>query len=88
MTEREAWLALADAFDSVHLFDGEVYVAFGFQKAYGLCGVITLYPDLTDEQRATMFAKVALPDGSYRWPLTLEGAEQRAAFCREQAERL
>jgi hypothetical protein len=85
MTEREAWLDLAELWDVPFTENDSVVVAFGQQRAHGLCGSISLLPGLTDEQRATMFAKVALPDGSYRWPLTLEGAAQRAAFCREQA---
>jgi hypothetical protein len=87
MTEQEAWLTLALLWDVAYEAPDEsvvVYFADG-KRAHGLCGSISLLPGLTGEQRATMNAKVALPDGSYRWPLTLEGAAQRAAFCREQA---
>jgi hypothetical protein len=88
MNEREAWLDLAELWDVPFGEDDSLVVAFGAQRAHGMCGSITLLPGLTDDQRATMFAKVALPDGSYRWPMTVEGAAQRAAFCREQAELL
>ncbi len=85
MTEQEAWQVLTDEWDAPTEVDDSVVVIFDGKRAHGLCGSITLLPGLTDAQRETMNAKVSLPDGSYRWPLTLAGAAERAAFCREQA---
>lgn len=88
MNEQVAWDLTALLWDVPFVENDSVVVAYGAQRAHSLCGSISLMPGLSDELRATMHAKVALPDGSYRWPLTLEGAAQRAAFCRERAAEL
>lgn len=62
-------------------------VRFGPCDSFGLCELIDNY--IPHAFHSTMMARIqALPDYDlvgYKWPRTLNGAKQRAVWCREQA---
>ena len=81
MTEREAWLELAD------YIDGRV------RRYYGLCERLFImryhWLQIDHATYLSMWEKITdLPDyagSAYKWAPTAMGDEKRAAFCREQA---
>ena len=104
MTEKEAWLYLARLWLSTtdtYKWDPsgeEATVIFidGYH-AMGLCGSICfLTPDI--QTRKSALEKIHKYGDNHKkrygwtqtfyWPLTAEGATQRAEFCRKQAELL
>lgn len=94
MTEKEAWLKIAEAWENVERGERGYVVEIGDDCAAGLCGSIYLivknavglsfHPDV-------MYDKIkALPHlgDDFVWPRDAEGAKARAAFCVEQARLL
>jgi hypothetical protein len=84
--EREAWLKLAETWDKPDPFPaGGVWI-----KEYGslgLCGSISaLFDGVNQDMHARMISKIPKRTTLFVWPRTEEGAKQRAAFCREQAD--
>lgn len=98
LTTREAWLALARAWDKSEACGCGCgrRTARGMSNIAGLCAAISTLRhrgDITEQQEGQMLA--ALPARGptvragvrpYLWPTTPEGAGQRAEFCREQAK--
>lgn len=96
MTEREAWLAIADAWD--HAIECYCEIANRSRAearieghlSEGVCACIAILQasgKITLPLTMVMARKVETQDGSYRWSPTMESAPLRAAFCREQAEK-
>ncbi len=93
MTEREAWLFLADKWDNVEGDEHPRYVVVNGYEAAGLCPCIDSLEsadDITPPVAAFMLAKIPKKRDSHDacWPFTEEGAKARAAFCRKQARLL
>lgn len=95
MSEREAWLHLAKAWTEPFTDDGDVCVidqtGLGFN--FGLCHCIEdleMYDFISIAVETRMLNKIPArsEDDDYCWPLTVEGAGQRAAFCRKMASQL
>lgn len=89
MTEREAWLELERCWRSRCV---SVY------SIVGLCSTLDCMlnkDDITLEMHDAMMRKVKACAGrhggntsrSYYWPLTADGARQRADFCKAMAEK-
>lgn len=84
MTEREAWLELADHVDGRH------------KRYHGLCELLYFkhyhWQQIDEPTYRSMYEKIGdLPDyagSAYKWPPTEAGDEERAAFCRAQAAAL
>jgi hypothetical protein len=103
LSEREAWLKLAEIWDSPIVKDNAELGLMGhrafveiksvFGSPCGLCPCINVfhYLDWIDSGTAHVIHK-KIPESrsfdGYVWPRTVEGAKQRAAFCREQADAL
>lgn len=90
MTEREAWLWLADLWASP---DMDACVVIGGDQCTGLCRCIEVlrWAGRIDfrvycgmRNRVDQLPNIG--DSYLKWPTDLAGARQRAAFCREQAE--
>lgn len=96
MTEKQAWLVLAKAWNKAIFINTRgasmATMPNGF-RCDGLCRCIEMI-SVTNEIRRRMLAKIkAIPEdlGSpfiYKFPLTRDGAKKRADFCRAQAEKL
>src|SRR3990167_5049387 len=95
MTERQAWLFLAKAWDAA---EGEVIggrVIFCAGMATGLCPMLCYLEDtakISEDTYNAMCAKIwRLPSVTYqdhKWPIDKAGAKARVAFCRLQAKLL
>lgn len=90
MTEKEAWAKIAEMWREPN-GDGSAYC--GKCRVRGLCGAIYLM-ELKLETMMRMWARiyeVTKTSGSYwgfKWPVTLDGAKARVAFCEEQIRRI
>lgn len=101
LTLEEAWDELAVMWDSPKkTVGGRVYIEnslnlFDIHEC-GICDTIRL---LHQQNKITQTTRAQLEDATppasrenlnypYKWPRTLEGAKQRAAFCREQAKKV
>ncbi len=90
VTLREAWLIQAEWWNAAKV-DGDSGKVTAQPKATGLCSTIpimTFRKQITEAQERQMLAVLPARKPAYCWPTTPEGAEARAAFCREQAHRL
>lgn len=97
MTEKQAWLNLAEAWSKPDLVGdlARVKDIRGWYR-HGLCSCIHglwFCGQITDEIRLRMYEKIETMHGgrvghAYKWPLTVEGAAQRSIFCRLRAEEL
>lgn len=90
MTEKEAWLFLAELW-SKPMTRGEcVGVRLGWLWSPGLCGCI----GKLGVNKEVMLAKVTAkhneidPHSAYIWPCNAEGAAARSEFCKTMAENL
>jgi len=82
MTEHEAWLKLGRVFARVARGEtGDPTLSSG------LCYQMEALA-LSLRQRLSMLSKINTGGLLYRWPLTIEGARERASFCRRQAAKL
>lgn len=94
LTEREAWLLLAEWWSGKLRTDddGDTLMVGGKWGCYGLCSSIVLLSStgrISQEIQESMRRKLGeVPGSDYRWPQTLAGARQRAAFCRRMAAEL
>jgi hypothetical protein len=97
MTEKEAWLYLADVWSEPKQCDDGTWRCRNYTP--GLCVSIGYLDDqaiISVETLYSMGAKIReyraqLADvhwSAYLWPRTEEGAKQRAEFCKTQAEKL
>jgi hypothetical protein len=90
MTERQAWLFLADAWqDASKGPSSNVVRAFvcGLQ-CRGLCSSISVLLDkgqITRKVYIKMCRRLGKESSTYLWPTTPEGAASRAEFCKTQA---
>ncbi len=96
MTEKEAWLLLAEACEkhvaSPFRTDGTRCFVIDRETCGGLCSGI-YFVGVAVETIASMkhkLVKYGPPTlstiGGYQWPRTPEGMAQRAEFCRRMAE--
>ena len=92
LTLKEAWLRMAELWDNPR---ESYYGPTVFDCCQGLCTTIeelVKKKELSVDDSLLMYDIIAeLPTlyiGSYKWLRNLEGARQRAAFCREQAAKL
>lgn len=91
MTEREAWLELESICRAASESDEASYMAGGFSRQLQL---IEQSGRITTDQRYSMLDKLWRFSGAHggircvawKWPLTRDGARQRADFCRAMAE--
>ena len=94
LTIKEAWLYLAELWDKPQIYGDDVPYAVLRHDLYSMC----LCHSVTDLWHAGLISLgtgrwmkgivLSIPrrDGSaFRWARDIEGARQRAAFCREQA---
>lgn len=96
MTEREAWLYLAEAWGNASAGGSRFYgVLLGWGWCQGLCLSITrlsTHGQISEEVRMSMHAKIRGEPRSfgygYVWSLDGSGARSRVAYCREQARLL
>ena len=92
MTQRQAWLYLAEKWDNAHDDgDGNYFASSGTIGAYGLCPMIDFGMRVKPDVRKSMLKKIsAIPfmDEPYRFPTDKSGARQRASFCRKMARKL
>lgn len=96
MTEREAWLYCADLWDSPFVdTDGGCWVYANGCKSMGLCSTICWMFEEESALYQAMLDKIGLLAASmdrdhenFLWSIDTEGARQRAAFCRRQAQLL
>lgn len=92
LSERAAWVMLAEAWKRPKVIGGTPFIELRGCMWAGLCGCIgVLWCDdmitaATEEAMYSRIRKLPFWDGGYRWPLTLDGARSRAAFCRAQAD--
>lgn len=98
LTEKEAWLFLADAWASPQVDDvGKCFVKLKDTLYHGLCGCfleLNLMGHIDQYTRSLMFNKIE----AYRreqnlwrmflWHTDEDGAAQRVEFCKTQAEKL
>lgn len=87
MTEREAWLLLAERWDRPKMSD-DIWV--NSENEIGLCtGIdfLEVYHRIDRETAEIMASKIP-KCATFAWPTDQDGARQRAAFCREQASLL
>jgi hypothetical protein len=91
LTEREAWLQVAE------LWDGAYESVSGIitdNCDSGICTCIDdlednlISPDMADSMRDKIEGAKTKKSDVWLFPLTMEGAQQRAAFCRAQARKL
>lgn len=96
MTELQAWQRIRDSWanpDNLRTTACCEVFNDDFQ-AYGLCSSISTLRDidqLSNKTIESMQDKISLAwleNTVYVWPLTLEGAEQRVAFCQKQIDLL
>lgn len=95
-TLKAIWLYIAATWDNpvCNLIDEyEAYTVPGLFSS-GICGSISRLNDVgyisTTQERSLMKRLQKHPNREsclYLWPRTLEGAKERAAFCRAQARR-
>lgn len=91
----EAWEYAARLWDAPIIDDiGEAYVVpglpFGYDYACGLCTTLRGMKErklITAQQRRKMLKAIPCHGDEFAWPTDLSGAKQRAAFCREQAQK-
>lgn len=95
LTEKEAWLYLAELFDKPKIdYLGGYYITIGFRYSYGLCACIAnleTYNHIVKDVRHAMQERLYNFMGNidtylYLYPLNYEGTKQRAALCRKFAE--
>lgn len=91
MTEREAWLKLAEWCDITWPGKSSCFGPWE-QRPPGLCVAIEWWAADYFISYSTAYAMLGkiepLPwwhDSAFKWPVTPEGHARRAAFCREQA---
>lgn len=98
MTEKQAWLYLAERWKNATLDSGDIPTviindADPVWPRRGLCGCITdlaILNYIDWKIWKWMRVKITRHGGIndlYKWPLTLEGAKQRVEFCLQQAEK-
>lgn len=101
MTERQAWLLIAKAWDKPRVFtDDGVLIYFATIWKYKYCGLCPCVYVMEENERIDEFTRNSMltkiesetrKKGAHHpfiWPTTLSGAYQRAAFCRKQAAKL
>ena len=100
LTIKEAWLRMAELWDNPiegHSYIESYFVPIVLDYCQGLCTTITelvkgkelsVDDSLLMDDIIAALPTVPMSIGGYKWPKTLEGAKQRAAFCREQAAKL
>ncbi len=88
MSEKEAWLKIAEAWDRATKCNccSDYFAHFGDNEANGLCESIDhVVPERRESMKAPI--KALLPKHNvFVWPKTLDGAKHRAAFCRKMAK--
>jgi len=91
MTEREAWLKLAEWCDITHFGEPALFGPLT-RRHSGVCMAVSdlwitrrISDGTRDRMRERLDDLPDLKDSAYKWPHTPEGHAQRAAFCREQA---
>lgn len=94
LSEKQAWLKLAAAWDKPDIDGSIVYVKFGGLELTGLCLCVdvlfedVLISELTELNMKNKINKLPRVYFTYCWPTTLAGAAKRAAWCRKQAAKL
>lgn len=104
MTEKEVWLRLArlwlsttDTYKYERSSEDVTVIYIDGRRALGLCASIWLLVGNTQTRKSAIEKIHKYGDNhkkrygltaTFYWPLTAEGATQRAEFCREQAELL
>ena len=82
MTESEAWLLIAEAWDDV---DGWAYAPNPWNdwESAGICESLEAMPDEYDDIRYGMDERLELfgDTGRYLWPCNTAGAKQRTWAC-------
>ena len=85
LTKKQAWIWIARKFEGPMVNEcGKFYVEY-FGKAYGICDfavILFCKNQITSETHWTIRTNFR---PGYNWPLTREGAKQRAKFCRKMA---
>lgn len=92
MSEREAWLFLAEKWKSPKMdFYGCFYITLGV-RCYGLCHSIRNISGLENKTAWEMVAKISQEEENlpvdvegYLWPHDLEGSISRVKFCERMA---
>jgi hypothetical protein len=94
LTEREAWLAIAEVWSSP-IESENTWLASTYDC--GLCpsiGRLFTLENIRTDIAQSMFKKIVLYrqdlgiTTAFVWPRTLDGAKARAEFCKTQAEKL
>lgn len=95
LTERQAWLRLARAWDRPVASEyGTMQAKVCKSRCVGLCssiGELECSGKISTDVELRMDERIqAMPErfGPYCWPLDGRGARSRAAFCRRQARLL
>ena len=92
MTEKEAWLQLAEQWATAEKLDGDPYKRYWCETSTGLCNLLrrgSLYKHLPMVTYTRMLFKIekAIPEGKvYLFPTDTEaGKYARIQFCLDQA---
>ena len=86
----EAWEYAARLWDEPKATPGYEAIVHVQRDSFGLCVMLwkMFGEDLISfDLYSQMMSAVPEHGSRFLWPTTLEGAKQRAAFCREQAEK-
>lgn len=95
LTEKEAWLYIADRLRTTFSDDSGTYYFVNGYRCYGICNAISrMYQSDQISVRIllSMFDKLhCLPNiniNRYYWTTTVHGSLARIKFCQEQASKL